>query len=145
MHDHRLPAAVLFDLDGTLVDSEPYWIDVEMELSRRDGGSWSHTDALDLIGNDLRVSAQALKERGGVKGSIQEIIDDPLFGPGTAASRLILCSGKVYYDLVDHRAKHKHPDTAIVRVEQLYPLHRKRLAEIAKKYAGARQIGRAHV
>ena len=74
-------------------------------------------------------------------GGFQEIVDDPLFAQGTAfASRLILCSGKVYYDLADHRAKNKHHDTAIVRVEQLYPLHRKRLAEIAKKYAGARLV-----
>jgi 2-oxoglutarate dehydrogenase E1 component len=84
------------------------------------------------------------------QGSFQEIIDDPAhaangtrapFPPeSTPPARLILCSGKVYYDLVDYRAKHHLADTAIVRVEQLYPLHRKRLAEIAKRYPGARLI-----
>jgi 2-oxoglutarate dehydrogenase E1 component len=69
------------------------------------------------------------------QGAFQEILDDPA-APATAA-RLILCSGKVFYDLVDYRAKHHVTDTAIVRLEQLYPLHRKRLAEIAKRYAGA--------
>jgi len=85
-------------------------------------------------------------------GSFHEIIDDPLFASaGTttrapfpagqaAPDRLILCSGKVYYDLVDYRAKHKHADTAIVRLEQLYPLHRKRLTEIAKRYGPAKLI-----
>ena len=53
---------------------------------------------------------------------------------------MILCSGKVYYDLIDYREKQKSENTAIVRVEQLYPLHRKRLTEIAKKYADAKIV-----
>ena len=75
-------------------------------------------------------------------GAFQEIIDDPGFGPREARppTRLILCSGKVYYDLIDYRGKHKHADTAIVRIEQLYPLHGKRLAEIAKKYGDAKLV-----
>ncbi|MDP3072197.1 MAG: 2-oxoglutarate dehydrogenase E1 component [Opitutaceae bacterium] len=73
-------------------------------------------------------------------GSFQEIIDDPLMAETSAPARLILCSGKVYYDLVDYRAKQKLSDVAIVRIEQLYPLHRKRLAELAKKYASARVV-----
>ncbi|MDB6169101.1 MAG: 2-oxoglutarate dehydrogenase component [Verrucomicrobia bacterium] len=84
--------------------------------------------------------------------SFQEIIDDRQFlttGSGTRApfaggikapERLIICSGKVYYDLVDYREKNKIADTAIVRLEQLYPIHQKRLAEIARKYAGTRLI-----
>jgi 2-oxoglutarate dehydrogenase E1 component len=83
-------------------------------------------------------------------GAFQEIIDDASYGGGStrapfptdvkAPARVILCSGKVYYDLVDYRAKQKITDTAIVRIEQLYPLHRKRLAEIAKKYASAKLV-----
>ncbi|MBS0662756.1 MAG: 2-oxoglutarate dehydrogenase E1 component [Verrucomicrobia bacterium] len=85
-------------------------------------------------------------------GSFREIIDDGRFataGSGTRApfaagvvppNRVILCSGKVYYDLVDHREKHQVTDTAIVRIEQLYPLHTRRLGEIARKYAGARLV-----
>jgi 2-oxoglutarate dehydrogenase E1 component len=71
-------------------------------------------------------------------GSFQEIIDDPA-PPGTP-KRLIFCSGKVYYDLCDYRAKNQMADTAIVRLEQLYPLHRNRLAEIADRCAGARVV-----
>ncbi|MBI2516735.1 MAG: 2-oxoglutarate dehydrogenase E1 component [Opitutae bacterium] len=70
-------------------------------------------------------------------GRFEEILDD---GATKQAERVILCSGKVYFDLVDYREKHQAADTAIVRVEQLYPLHKKRLAEIAKKYAGARLV-----
>jgi 2-oxoglutarate dehydrogenase E1 component len=50
---------------------------------------------------------------------------------------LIFCSGKVYYDLVDYREKNQITDAAIVRIEQLYPLHRNRLAELVDKYDGA--------
>ena len=84
-------------------------------------------------------------------GGFNEIIDDPAYttGRGTQApfpsetkppARVIFCSGKVYYDLIDHRGKHKVTDTAVVRVEQLYPLHRRKLADLAKKYATARIV-----
>jgi 2-oxoglutarate dehydrogenase E1 component len=76
-----------------------------------------------------------------VTGSFQEILDDPTWNAPALASgavkapeRIILCSGKVYYDLADHRAKNNITDTAIVRLEQLYPLHRNRLAELSDTY-----------
>ncbi len=53
---------------------------------------------------------------------------------------MILCSGKVYYDLIDYREKNQAANTAIVRVEQLYPLHKERLAELAQKYANAKLV-----
>ncbi|PTY03151.1 2-oxoglutarate dehydrogenase E1 component [Opitutaceae bacterium EW11] len=71
-------------------------------------------------------------------GQFHEILADPA-EPKTPA-RLILCSGKVYYDLCDYRDKNKIKDAAIVRVEQLYPLHRDRLAELAKANARAKVI-----
>jgi 2-oxoglutarate dehydrogenase E1 component len=83
-------------------------------------------------------------------GGFQEIIDDPSYASGTTRApfpadvkppaRLVLCSGKVYYDLIDYRGKHPETNAAIVRIEQLYPLHRKRLTEIAKKYADAQLV-----
>ena len=69
-----------------------------------------------------------------VGGSFQEILEDPTPVGTKAVERIILCSGKVYYDLADHRAKHGITDTAIVRVEQIYPLHRNRLAQLADQY-----------
>ncbi|MEI6106667.1 MAG: 2-oxoglutarate dehydrogenase E1 component [Opitutae bacterium] len=65
-------------------------------------------------------------------GTFQEIIDDATASP--KADRVILCSGKVYYDLCDYRDRQKVEHTAIVRIEQLYPLHRDRLAQIADAY-----------
>ena len=63
------------------------------------------------------------------QGSFHEIITDPTASKKT--ERIILCSGKVYYDLLDYREKHPALHTAIIRIEQLYPLHREHLREIA--------------
>ncbi len=80
----------------------------------------------------LRHPAAVSKISEFTTGSFQEIIDDA--SAPKQPARVILCSGKVYYDLADYREKNKITDTAIVRIEQLYPLHRDRLAEIAKAY-----------
>jgi len=56
------PAAVLWDMDGTLVDTEPYWIDTEFELADKYGGTWSEAHALELVGNDLVVSGRYIRE-----------------------------------------------------------------------------------
>ncbi len=71
-------------------------------------------------------------------GQFQEIIDDA--DAKGAEQRVILCSGKIYYDLLDQRTKRGATDTAIVRVEQLYPLHTERLAQLAAKYAKAKLV-----
>ena len=59
-----LPAAVLWDMDGTIVDSEPYWMRAETELVESFGGSWTHSDAMLLVGSGLEGSAVILQGRG---------------------------------------------------------------------------------
>lgn len=71
-------------------------------------------------------------------GRFDEILEEEN-APETA-QRLILCSGKVYYDLCAHRDQHGITDAAIVRIEQLYPLNSERLAEVALKYPAARLV-----
>jgi HAD superfamily hydrolase (TIGR01509 family) len=67
--------AVLFDLDGTIVDTEPYWIDAERELVAEFGGTWSDDHAHNLVGNPLLVSAEYLREHGGVDLDPVDIVD----------------------------------------------------------------------
>lgn len=55
-------AAVLWDMDGTLVDTEPYWIETEFELAERFGGTWSEEHGLALVGNDLLASGRYILE-----------------------------------------------------------------------------------
>jgi HAD superfamily hydrolase (TIGR01509 family) len=59
-------AAVLWDMDGTLVDTEPYWIEAEYALVAEFGGAWSDKHAHALVGNALPVSAQYIHDVGGV-------------------------------------------------------------------------------
>jgi 2-oxoglutarate dehydrogenase E1 component len=76
-----------------------------------------------------------------VSGSFQEIIDDPLVGSAPhGPPRLILCSGKVYYDLCEFRDQNAISTAAIVRIEQLYPLHTQRLAQLAKSCERSRLV-----
>ena len=75
-----LPAAVLWDMDGTLVDTEPYWIEAEYALVAEHGGSWSQADALNLVGNDLLVSGEYIREHGGVDLEPAQIVERLLDG-----------------------------------------------------------------
>ncbi|WP_421741726.1 HAD family hydrolase [Cellulomonas sp.] len=62
--DLTLPSAVLWDMDGTLIDTEPHWIGAETELVEAHGGVWTHQDGLSLVGNPMLASAERLQERG---------------------------------------------------------------------------------
>jgi 2-oxoglutarate dehydrogenase E1 component len=86
----------------------------------------------------LRHPAAVSKVAEMTSGGFQEILSEP--SQPAAPARLILCSGKVYYDLCDYRDKNGIKDAAIVRVEQLYPLHTERLREISAQTAGARLV-----
>ncbi len=56
--------AVLWDMDGTLVDTEPYWIRAETQLMDAHGLPWSHEQGMLMVGNELLVSAQILRDHG---------------------------------------------------------------------------------
>jgi 2-oxoglutarate dehydrogenase E1 component len=77
-----------------------------------------------------------------VDGRFMEVLDDPAFAGEAAGkgadrkgvSRVILCTGKVYHELAARRDLLKRADTAIVRIEQLYPLNAEMLKGILAKY-----------
>jgi HAD superfamily hydrolase (TIGR01509 family) len=72
------PAAVLWDMDGTLVDTEPYWIAAEHEIVEEHGGTWSDEFAHQLVGNDLLVSARFIQEHSEVGWEPERIVDELL-------------------------------------------------------------------
>ncbi|HRK28799.1 MAG TPA: 2-oxoglutarate dehydrogenase E1 component [Chitinophagales bacterium] len=66
-----------------------------------------------------------------------EIIDDPTIAQPQEVKKLLLCSGKIYYDLAAKQKADNRTDVAIVRIEQLYPLSALQLKTIFEKYAHA--------
>lgn len=71
----RWPAAVLWDMDGTLVDTEPYWIEAEFELAAAYGGTWSEAHALQLVGNNLIDSGRYIREHMGIDLEPADIVE----------------------------------------------------------------------
>jgi 2-oxoglutarate dehydrogenase E1 component len=72
------------------------------------------------------------------KGSFQELIPDTT-ASAKKVRRVVLCSGKVYYDLLEEAQKQEIKDVALVRVEQLYPFPRAQLAAELKRH-GAKEV-----
>src|SRR6187401_284465 len=62
----RLPNAVLWDMDGTLVDTEPYWMKCEFALAEKYGGTWTQEHALAVVGGDLMDSASYMRQHMGI-------------------------------------------------------------------------------
>ncbi|MCA0930918.1 2-oxoglutarate dehydrogenase E1 component [Lutimonas saemankumensis] len=65
-------------------------------------------------------------------GEFTEVIDDTLDPNGV--DRIVLCSGKFYYDLLDEREKNNRQDVALIRLEQLFPLHEEKIEKILSRY-----------
>ncbi len=68
----------------------------------------------------------------------QEVLPDPMeFPDPMQVNRVVFCSGKVYYDLAAYRQEQGITNTAILRIEQLYPFHREMVAALASQYPAA--------
>ena len=76
----RLPNAVLWDMDGTLVDTEPYWMECEFALAEKYGGTWSHEHGLAIVGGDLIDSATYIREHMGIDRTPHQIVEELLDG-----------------------------------------------------------------
>ena len=74
------------------------------------------------------------------KGHFETVIPDHEELNASKVKRVIMCSGKVYYDLVNTRKERGATDTAIIRLEQLYPFPHKAVAAELKKYPGVTEI-----
>jgi len=70
-------------------------------------------------------------------GGFHEVIDDAGVQDAKTVKRVLLCSGKVYFDLLEKQQNDKRADIAIVRLEQIHPLPTDQLVELKKKYGAA--------
>ncbi len=67
-------------MDGTLVDTEPYWMATEEAIAEQYGGTWTHADAMALVGNELIVSGEYIKAKLGLDQSAEEVVEMLLDG-----------------------------------------------------------------
>jgi 2-oxoglutarate dehydrogenase E1 component len=68
-----------------------------------------------------------------LNGTFKEVIDDDSADPKNT-KKVLFCSGKIYFDLLERKQKEKRDDIAIIRLEQLYPLPQKQLDALHAKY-----------
>jgi 2-oxoglutarate dehydrogenase E1 component len=85
---------------------------------------------------DPRAVSTAAEMTGDTR--FHEVLDDDrLIAAPSRITRLIFCSGKVYYDLLDYREQNQVKNVALIRLEQIYPFHTDRIAEIVARYPRA--------
>ncbi len=78
-----------------------------------------------------------------IEGRFEEVIDDPAVPDALSPERvrrIVFCSGKLYYDLIDYREKNAIGDSAVVRVEQFYPYPEAAMRAIAARYPAAQEV-----
>ncbi|KPL14747.1 MAG: alpha-ketoglutarate decarboxylase [Bacteroides sp. SM23_62] len=86
----------------------------------------------------LRADVAKSTKQELIEGSFQVLIEDS--NPPENPKKLVLCCGKIAYELVEYRKKNKLNDTLIVRLEQLYPFPFEQLTEIFQRYPAAKDI-----
>ncbi len=86
----------------------------------------------------LPAASSTIDELAG--GGFKPLIDDPEIADAAAVKKVVLCSGKVYYDLADARKKASEMRVAIVRLEQFYPFPLTSVREVLARYENAREL-----
>src|SRR3989442_9928605 len=87
----------------------------------------------------LRAEFASSPAKDFTSGKFEEILGAPEVG-AASVKRVIFCSGKVYYDLLNYRTEKKIDNAAIIRVEQLYPLHEKKLKSMVNAFPKNAQL-----
>jgi len=88
----------------------------------------------------LRSELASSRTEDFTNGHFAEILPAPEVAPPDKIDRVILCSGKIYYDLLNHREQEKITTAAIVRLEQLYPLAEQKLRAALQPFTQVRKI-----
>ena len=70
-------------------------------------------------------------------GAFKEVYDDTAVTDSATVKKVLLCSGKIYFDLLERKQKDNRNDVAIIRLEQIYPLPQNQLDALYKKYSKA--------
>jgi 2-oxoglutarate dehydrogenase E1 component len=85
----------------------------------------------------LPVASSALQELA--DGRFRPVLAEPGIDP-SQVTRLLLCSGKIYYDIVGHQARQDNPGVAVGRVELLYPFPQNEILQLIESYPNLREV-----
>ncbi|MHA6805528.1 multifunctional oxoglutarate decarboxylase/oxoglutarate dehydrogenase thiamine pyrophosphate-binding subunit/dihydrolipoyllysine-residue succinyltransferase subunit [Salinifilum ghardaiensis] len=85
----------------------------------------------------LRMKAATSPVEDFTEGKFTSVLDDPAQPDPAQVRRVVMCSGKLYYELAAHRDEQGITDTAIVRLEQLYPLPHRKIGKMLERYSNA--------
>ena len=88
---------------------------------------------------NLRHIGAYSEKQSFLKGSFEELIDAASADP-KKIKRVLLCTGKIYFDLNEFKEKNKVNNVAVVRLEQIYPLPETQLQALAKRYSNAQWL-----
>jgi 2-oxoglutarate dehydrogenase E1 component len=93
--------------------------------------------------SQLRLQTSTLEEL--ITGRFQTVIDDPRYAEAKTSDRkgvkrVVLCAGKIYHELALKREESQRDDTALVRIEQIYPFDSARLKEVLSAYPSSAQV-----
>jgi 2-oxoglutarate dehydrogenase complex dehydrogenase (E1) component-like enzyme len=88
----------------------------------------------------LRLPAARSRTEEFVEGQFREVLPDPQEPRTEAVTTLILCQGKVFYELDDRRTKEGREDVALVRLEQVYPFPVDQIQEQVKRYSNLTEV-----
>jgi multifunctional 2-oxoglutarate metabolism enzyme len=91
----------------------------------------------------LRLPAATSTLEELAEGSFERVIDDPRFEgdvDGERVTKLVLCSGKIYYDIAAHEDREQQDHIAVARVEQLYPFPETELIELLESYPNLERV-----
>ncbi|MBS1927873.1 MAG: 2-oxoglutarate dehydrogenase E1 component [Bacteroidetes bacterium] len=86
---------------------------------------------------NLRLHATYSEVTAFTEGGFKELFDDASVSNSEEITKVIMCSGKVYYDLMEHKQKENRKEVALVRLEQIYPIPQKQLDALYAKYSKA--------
>ncbi|RKT85523.1 2-oxoglutarate decarboxylase [Saccharopolyspora antimicrobica] len=88
----------------------------------------------------LRLKAATSPVEDFTEGKFTSVIDDPAQPDPANVRKIVMCTGKLYYELAAHRDKEGITDTAVVRLEQLYPLPHRKLGALLERYPNATEV-----
>ncbi|MEP6956116.1 MAG: 2-oxoglutarate dehydrogenase E1 component, partial [Chthoniobacterales bacterium] len=88
----------------------------------------------------LRAEFATSRAEDFTSGVFEEVLGAPEVGPSEKIERIILCSGKVYYDLLNYRSEQKLGNAAIIRLEQLYPLCEEKLRRMVEAFPATAKL-----